>query len=85
MVKSCHVTEVVTHRRQALADRIRLARKKTGLSQERFAARLGTSRRNVIRWESGQNKPGPHYQRRIAELTGQPIEDFTDDGDEEGD
>ena len=55
-----------------LGSRIRRARKDAGLSQVRFAAALGTSQRHVVRWEAGENRPGPEYRRRIIEATGKP-------------
>lgn len=48
------------------------------LSQKRFAERLGTTRRRVIAWESGENVPSSLYLRRIAEATGKSIEYFLD-------
>lgn len=58
--------------------RIREARQELGLSQKRFAERLGTTRRRVIAWESGENVPSALYLRRIAEATGKSIEYFLD-------
>lgn len=58
--------------------RIREARKELDISQARFAERLGTTRRRVIAWESGENIPSAMYLRRIAESTGKSIEFFLD-------
>jgi transcriptional regulator with XRE-family HTH domain len=38
-----------------------------------------------MRWEKGQHKPGPHYRQRMAEVTGQPAETFSDGDDDEED
>lgn len=74
------------HERTPLHRRIRLARLRSGYSQERFAEVLGTSRRHVMRWEKeGGTKPSAYYRRRIAEVTGEPEETFEDDEDEEAD
>lgn len=69
-----------------LAQRIVWARKRKGISQERLAGLIGTSRRHMIRIEKGQHVPGPEFRRRIAEATGQEIEFFLDgtpDSDDE--
>jgi len=68
-----------------LAARIRWARNQAGLSQERFAELVGTSRRHVMRWEGGPaHRPGHEYMARIAAVTGQPESLFTDEEEEEG-
>ena len=54
-----------------MAFRIRWARKSAGLSQEKLAEVVGTSRRHVIRWEQG-TRPGAYYRKRLARATGQP-------------
>lgn len=39
-----------------------------------------------MRWEKeGGTRPSPRYVRRIAELTGEPEETFSDEDDEEDD
>lgn len=65
-----------------LGSRIRDARKDAGFSnQDAFAEAVGTTRRNVVRWETGKNVPGERYRRLIAEVTGRP--DLFSDQDEE--
>ena len=49
--------------------RIRRARNRTGLSQERFAPIVGTSRRHMIRLENGEHLPGENLRDRIVEVT----------------
>ena len=68
-----------------LSARIRWARKRAGFSQEQFAARVGTSRRHVMRWEHPVSgvRPTARYIALIAEATGQPEELFEDDEDED--
>lgn len=73
-----------------LGDRIVWARKRSGISQERLAEHIGTSRRHMIRIEKGQHRPGQAFLDRIAEATGQPVELFAesealDADDEEAD
>ena len=60
------------------AARLRSARLRTGKSQEKIAAEVGTSRRHWIRWENGSHRPSPAYILRIAEATGRAPDYFTD-------
>lgn len=62
-----------------LGQRIVWARKRKGISQERLADLIGTSRRHMIRIEKGQHRPGPVFIARIAEATEQPEEFFDDE------
>lgn len=51
------------------ADRIRNLRKLLGLSQERFADRVGVSAQTVSRWERDESSPRSEiYVRRLDEL-----------------
>lgn len=71
-------------RKLPIHQRIVWARNQKGLSQERLAERIGTSRRHMIRIEKGQHVPGPVLRARIAEATEQPEDFFSpDDADEE--
>ena len=47
---------------------IRNLRKTLGLSQEKFAAKLGVSFSTVNRWENGHGKPSPLAMKRIKDL-----------------
>lgn len=70
-------------RARPLNERIRWARQQAGYSQERFAELVGTSRRHVMRWERpGGTRPRVEFARRIADVTGQPLELFAADDDE---
>jgi transcriptional regulator with XRE-family HTH domain len=83
------VTTATTKRRkqrppyQILGLKVRRAREQTGLSQENFAPRVGTTRRHLIRIEGGHHKPGGALLDRIATETGTPRESFTNEDDEE--
>lgn len=70
-------------RKLPLSQRIVWARRRKGISQERLAGMIGTSRRHMIRLEGGQHRPGPQLRARIAEATEQPESFFKDDEDEE--
>lgn len=39
-----------------------------GLTQERFAAKLGVTVSTVNRWENAKGKPSPLAQQRVEEL-----------------
>lgn len=47
---------------------IRELRQRTGLTQEKFAARLGVTFPTINRWENGRAKPSPLAVQRIEEL-----------------
>lgn len=66
-----------------VGSRIRAAREKTGLSQERFAPVIGITRRHLIRLENGEHHPSPELRERLAEHTGEPAEHFSLDDDSE--
>lgn len=53
--------------------RIRNQRQAKGLSQGALAARVGVARSTVIRWESGERRPGPRHREALAlALGGRP-------------
>jgi DNA-binding transcriptional regulator YiaG len=47
---------------------IRELRDRTGLTQEKFAARLGVTFPTINRWENGRAKPSPLAMQKIEEL-----------------
>ena len=47
---------------------IREFRQRTGLTQEKFAAKLGVTFPTINRWENGRAKPSPLAVQRIEEL-----------------
>lgn len=47
---------------------VRELREMTGLSQEKFAAKLGVTFPTINRWERGKAKPSPLALNRIEEL-----------------
>lgn len=62
-----HRTMLVTEQLE-IADLVREVRSRLGLSQEKFAARLGVSFQTVNRWENKRSKPLPLALMRIQEL-----------------
>ena len=53
-----------------LGERISLARKQAGLSQEQLGEQLGVSRQAVSKWESGQTNPDVAYIAELCRLFG---------------
>lgn len=53
-----------------LNERIALARKQAGLSQEQLGEKLGVSRQAVSKWESGQTNPDVAYIIEMCRLLG---------------
>ena len=51
-----------------LGERIALARKQAGLSQEQLGEKLGVSRQAVSKWESSQTNPDVAYVAQICRL-----------------
>ena len=49
---------------------VRELRKRTGLTQEKFAAKLGVTFPTINRWENGRAKPSPLAMQKIEELLG---------------
>ena len=49
-------------------DEIADLRKNLGITQERFAALLGTTVVTVNRWENGKTKPSRLYAKELQEL-----------------
>lgn len=47
---------------------IRELRERTGLTQEKFAAKLGVTFPTINRWENGRAKPSPLAMKQIEEL-----------------
>lgn len=47
---------------------VRELRERTGLTQEKFAARLGVTYPTINRWENGRAKPSPLALKQIEDL-----------------
>jgi len=47
---------------------VRTLRERTGLTQEKFAARLGVTFPTINRWENGRAKPSPLALKQIEDL-----------------
>lgn len=75
--------DVLQIHRERVGRRIRTARKTAGLSHDRLAAIVGTSRQHLIRLEKGIHAPRPDMLARIAEATGKDESYFADGDDDE--
>lgn len=82
MVVELHPMKTAAQTR--VAERVKAARKSTGLSQERFAAKLGFYRRSIERWESGQVLPDRRAREALAQESGKSESYFSPDEGEEG-
>ncbi len=72
-----------TERKMRFAERLKDARKRSGMSQERAAQHIGTSRRHWIRWETGETMPHQDYLARISTTLEAPeLLEFADDDEE---
>jgi putative transcriptional regulator len=47
---------------------VRQLRERTGLTQEKFAAKLGVTFPTINRWENGRAKPSPLAMKQIEDL-----------------
>jgi len=61
-----------------MAQLVRDLRQRLGLTQEKFAARLGVTFPTINRWENGRAKPSPLALQRIKELLRSMGEDGAD-------
>lgn len=67
----------------SVGERIKAHRERLNLSHDRFAARLGTTRQVIIRWENGTHSPNSESRRRLAEVTGETASYFSPNGDDD--
>ena len=56
------------NRKEDIPGLIRELRGRTGLTQEKFAAKLGVTFPTINRWENGRAKPSPLAMQRLEEL-----------------
>jgi transcriptional regulator with XRE-family HTH domain len=62
----------------SVGKRIRWARRRKGLSQDKLAERVGTTRQVVIRWEKDRHLPNERSRERLAQATGQEADFFAE-------
>ena len=61
-----------------LRDRIRQARRDSGMTQQELADLMGVTVRAVQGWELGESSPALGRRRRLARVTNRPMEFFND-------
>jgi putative transcriptional regulator len=61
------MTQMLTEQ-AAMSQFIRELRRRTGLTQEKFAAKLGVTFPTINRWENGRVKPSPLALKQIKAL-----------------
>ncbi len=66
-----------------LYEKISLYRKKSGLSQEALAEKIGVSRQAVSKWETGDALPEVTKLKAIAELFGVTVDFLLDENEDE--
>lgn len=71
--------EAVEARELTVGNRIRWARRRAGLSQDKLATLIGTTRQVVIRWEKDRHLPNLQSRERLGEATGQHPDFFRDE------
>jgi putative transcriptional regulator len=65
-------------KRASIASLVRQLRARLGLTQEKFAARLGVTFPTINRWENGRAKPSPLALKQIEDLLAAVGEDAKD-------
>jgi transcriptional regulator with XRE-family HTH domain len=60
--------------RRASGRRIRAARQRAGLTQQRLAEAIGAGRVTVVRWEHGQQEPSIHQAAELAKALGMSLD-----------
>lgn len=60
-------------------EKLKMARKEKGISQEELANFLGTTKSTVSRWERSLTEPGIETMKRVSELLNKPIQYFLSD------
>jgi transcriptional regulator with XRE-family HTH domain len=74
----------VAHLTETLGQRIREARLHAGMTQAALARAIGTTERNIVRWETSKNQPRAISIAAIAQATGADLSSLMN-GDGEGD
>lgn len=59
--------------------KIREARREARMTQAQLARSVGTSERNIVRWENDQNSPRADHISAIAQATGTTVEALMDE------
>ncbi len=61
-----------------IAEKIKLAVRETGLTQQNFAKKIGLGESVISRWLKGDRQPSITSLKKIADATGKPLKYFVD-------
>lgn len=75
-MSTMHVTET-------LGQRIREARLRASMTQAALARAIGTTERNIVRWETSKNQPRALSIAAIAQATGTDLVSLLNGSDED--
>lgn len=75
---------LIAQHRMLVGQKIMAARKFAGLSQDGLAAKIDSSRQQIIRLEKGRHTPTARTLQKIAAATGLEVEFFDVSGDDDG-
>lgn len=59
-----------------MGEKLKLARKAAGLTQQELAEELGCNQKDVSRWESGLHEPSALTLKRMAQVLGCKMEEI---------
>lgn len=74
---------LIAQHRMLVGQKIMAARKFAGLTQDALAAKLDSSRQQIIRLEKGRHTPTARTLQKIADATGLDVEFFDVSGDDD--
>lgn len=60
-------------------EKLKIARKERGMSQQELADLLDTTKSTISRWERSLNEPGIETMKIVSEILGKPIQYFLSD------
>ena len=71
-----HVVGEYANEKKALAENLRIARKRLHITQTEVALRIGSEKSAVSRYENGTQEPGLDMLRRLADALETTVEDL---------
>jgi transcriptional regulator with XRE-family HTH domain len=79
----CDVNTEYIARKRLVGVKIKQARRAAGLSHDKLAAMVGSSRQHLIRLEQGLHMPGTELLERIAAATGKAVSELSPEDEAE--
>lgn len=77
-----NVNTMRTKAARSLAEKLTPAPSESGYNQTTLAAFLGVTKGAVNEWCQGKSRPRPDVMRRLQDLFGVPMQDWTEPSDE---